>query len=361
MSYGSNKHCSHQQTSFYSSAQSTPNSMLDRENCSIVGLEHKRTVSAQRRLQNRVAQQRFRERQKANTAPSADQLEAATFNDLDTVRNVDTATSLDSEDLYYQRDPTFPHNSPHNSEQPVASSLGSNPAPVQWHLPSTFSVAPSPQIPHNFDTALDGRMTPNPSYLDVSYESLFGSTDTDWSRQYFHQQLAYLAESNDNALARTQRVLPNEIPTPPAIMTPSSASTSPLYRSSISSYSPNRRSTVSSTSSMGQLVAAQPSSVCNKSSQIRYPLLHVAIRTRKKSMVRLLLRRGASKINEQDQHGRTALHIAAESGDEEIVEVLMKHGANSKLLDNQGLDALHYAVEQGHEDVVEMLLDAMGE
>ncbi|KFY85770.1 hypothetical protein V500_08139 [Pseudogymnoascus sp. VKM F-4518 (FW-2643)] len=74
--------------------------MSDLENNSIVGVAQKRTVSAQRRLQNRVAQQRYRERQKTNATTSADQPHATAPNDFDAVDAVDT---VDGEDVYYQQ------------------------------------------------------------------------------------------------------------------------------------------------------------------------------------------------------------------------------------------------------------------
>lgn len=201
-------------------------------------------------------------------------------------------------------------------------------------------------------------MRPNPSHLDISFKGLSSPTDTA-SQRYFHQQLSFLAEANDSAMGRPQQLRPNELaPTPVAINTPSSASASPLYHTPGISYSPNDSSSASSTSSMNQLFATQPSGIY-ESPQTRMPLLHVAIRTRKKSMVRLLLRRGVSTINEQDTNGRTALHVAVQAGDEEIVETLMKLGADPKVVDNQGLDALYCAVKMGHEGIVEMILDAI--
>jgi ankyrin repeat protein len=229
---------------------------------------------------------------------------------------------------------------------------------MQWHTPSISSVTPSPHLPHPYDAVLENGMTPNPSHLDVSFEGLSSPTDTE-SQRYFHQQIAFLAEANDSAMARPQQLRPNELATTPvAINRPSSASASPLYRTPGTSYSPNGSSSASFTSSMNQLFATQPSGIY-KYPQTQMPLLHVAIRTRKKSMVRLLLRRGVSTINEQDTNGRTALHIAAQAGDEEIVEMLIKHGADPKVVDNQGLDALYCAVEMGHDEIVEMLLDVI--
>lgn len=306
------------------------------------------------------------ERQKTNATTSADQPDAAAPNDLDAVGSVGAVGSVDAveavdtvdgEDLYYQQESEFLP----NCERPVSSSWGLNHAPFQWHTPSISSGTSSPQIPYTFDAMLENDIIPNPLHLDTTFEGLFSSglTDTESRQRYFQQPVAFWAESNDGALARPQRLLSSEAATPPAVNTPSSASLSPPYRSPINSYSPNGSSSASSTSSMGQLFATQPSGICYQTSPTRIPLLHVAIRTRKKSMIRLLLRRGVSTINEQDSDGRTALHVAAQSGDEEMVETLMKHGADPKTLDKHGLDALHCAVKQGHEEVVEILLDAI--
>lgn len=278
------------------------------------------------------------ERQKNNAATSADQPDTAVPSSLDavgvveaartmnTVRTVDAVDVVDGEDMYHQREATFFS----NPERPVSSSLGLNHTPIQWHTPSIPSATPSPQIYPTFDAMLESGISPIPSHLDAAFEGLFGPT----------QQVAFLAESN------------------PAGTTPS-ALPSPPYHSSVNYYSPSGSSSSSSTSSMGKPFATPLSGICYKTSQTKSLLLHVAIRTRKKSMVRLLLRRGVSTINEQDTNGRTALHVAAQSGDEEMVETLMKHGADPKALDKHGRDALYCAVEQGHEQVVEMLLDAI--
>jgi hypothetical protein len=206
---------------------------------------------------------------------------------------------------------------------------------------------------------LENGMASYPSHLDFSFEGLSSPTDAE-SQRYFLQQVAFLAEANDSTMARPPQLRPNELATTPvAINTPSTGSASPLFRTPGISYSPNGSSSASYTSSMNQLFATLPAGIY-KSPQTRMPLLHVAIRTRKKSLVRLLLRRGVSIINEQDTNGQTALHVAVQAGDEEIVETLMKHGADPKVVDNQGLDALYCAVEMGHEEIVEMLLDAIG-
>jgi len=118
---------------------------------------------------------------------------------------------------------------------------------------------------------------------------------------------------------------------------------------------------VTSPSAADQLCHAQAFGAGHGDAQTRAPLLHVAIRTRKKTMVRLLLRRGATAVDDRDAHGRTALHVAAQAGDEEMVLLLLKYGADPEAMDGNGLDALRLAVEHGREEIVEMLLDAMAQ
>ncbi|TVY34151.1 Protein TANC1, partial [Lachnellula occidentalis] len=300
------------------------------------------------------------ERQKTNATTSTDQPDAAAPNDLNATGAVDAMEPVDivdGKDLYYQQESEFLP----NCESPVSSPWSLNHAPFQWHTPSISSGTSSPQIPYTFDAMLESNIIPSASHLDLMFDGLFdsGLMDAESPQRYFPQPVAFWPESNDGALARPQLSLSSEAATPPAVNTPSSASLSPLYRSPVNSNSLNGSSSASSTSSMGQLLATQPSDICYKTSPTTIPLLHVAIRTRKKSMIRLLLRRGVSTINEQDSDGRTALHVAAQSGDEEMVETLLKHGADPKALDKHGLDALHCAVKQGHEEVVETLLDAI--
>ncbi|OBT44803.1 hypothetical protein VE00_04965 [Pseudogymnoascus sp. WSF 3629] len=307
---------------------------------------------------------RLVKRQKTNATTSADQPDAATSNDLDAAGAVDAMEAVDTvdtahgEDLYYQQESELLPNC-----EGLASSLWSlDDASFQWRTPSASSRTSSPQVPYTFDAMLENNIIPNPSYLDITFEGLFDSdlTDAESHQRYCPQPVAFWAESKDGALAMYQRrLLPSGAATPPAVNTPSSASLSPPYPSPANSYSPGGSSSISRTSSMGQLFATQPSDISYQTSPTRIPLLHVAIRTRKKSMIRLLLRRGVSTINEQDSDGRTALHVAVQSGDEEMVETLMKHGADPKAVDKHGLDALHFAVKQGHEEIVEILLDAL--
>ena len=317
-------------------------------------------MSARRRLQNRVAQQRFRgesccrrlmhslaknvqrtsvshlvaekQRHKASATPEqTEQSSAAVFNQLNTTMGEDVYAPPETE---FSPDP----------EWTVSSPLGLDNAPVQWHIPSPESITACPQTQHISDSSLGSGTSPSSSLPEVPYKQ---------SRQpYLQQMSAFPTESNDCAVIQPQGILP--------INTPSSASASPLDRSCVRSYSSRGNSSASSTSSMEQLYTLSPPSASYyETPPQKDPLLHVAVRTQKKSMVRLLLHRGASWINEQDINGRTALHVAAQTGDDEMVETLLQHGADPKALDGDGLDSLRCAVERGHEVVAEKLLEAM--
>ncbi|OKL62368.1 hypothetical protein UA08_02264 [Talaromyces atroroseus] len=87
------------------------------------------------------------------------------------------------------------------------------------------------------------------------------------------------------------------------------------------------------------------------------PLLHVAVRSRKSTMVSMLLQHGAAAVGDQNSDGATALHVATELGDEAIVSLLLSYGADSSVRDVRGQDALHLAVSAGHTAIVKLMLD----
>ncbi|KAI1083474.1 hypothetical protein F5B20DRAFT_595486 [Whalleya microplaca] len=87
------------------------------------------------------------------------------------------------------------------------------------------------------------------------------------------------------------------------------------------------------------------------------PLLHVAARSRNRRVMTTLLKHGAVQVDDQDSQGQTSLHIAAELGDEALVLLLLCHGADPHVCDNCGQSPLYLAVSGGHNEIVESLLE----
>ncbi|KAK4120693.1 hypothetical protein N657DRAFT_692901 [Parathielavia appendiculata] len=89
------------------------------------------------------------------------------------------------------------------------------------------------------------------------------------------------------------------------------------------------------------------------------PLLHVAARTRNRSIMASLLKHGAPPDERDAATGRTALHVAAELGDVALVTLLLRYGADAHATDVVGATPLFLAVSAGQGEVVELLLESM--
>lgn len=96
--------------------------------------------------------------------------------------------------------------------------------------------------------------------------------------------------------------------------------------------------------------------------------LHLAVRHRRKDIMKLLLEHGArSSINVRDNNGKTPIHVEFDSGrdgknlDAEIVQILIDAGANVNETSNSYAysrpnSLLRQAIESNNEKVVEILL-----
>ncbi|OQD61331.1 hypothetical protein PENPOL_c017G03863 [Penicillium polonicum] len=85
------------------------------------------------------------------------------------------------------------------------------------------------------------------------------------------------------------------------------------------------------------------------------PLLHIAARNGNCSMLQTLLEHRAG-VNECDAQGRTALHLAAEQGHEAAVSLLLDSGADNEICDADGKSPLFLAVSAGYTIVVDTIL-----
>jgi ankyrin repeat protein len=239
------------------------------------------------------------------------------------------------------------------------SSIGFEQVQFPWHAPDAYPFPATPQLSHSLDMRLEDITAMLSSSAEYTHGKAFksGSVGSEEFRP-LHQPSRSGDLTSDDWL-RHRRLLSSDSITPPNGETPSSA-VSLQYNPFTNAYiSSEGSSATNSTTDLERLSVIQPSESSRISPRPNVPLLHVAIQTRKKSMVRLLLRRGACHVNERDPDGRTALHVAVQSGNQEIVEVLVKHGADPKAADRNGLDALRYAVEQGQEEIVEIMLDSI--
>ncbi|KAJ5516391.1 ankyrin repeat-containing protein [Penicillium freii] len=84
------------------------------------------------------------------------------------------------------------------------------------------------------------------------------------------------------------------------------------------------------------------------------PLLHIAARNGNCSMLQTLLEHRAG-VNECDAQGRTALHLAAEQGHEAAVSLLLDSGADNEICDADGKSPLFLAVSAGYTIVVDTI------
>ncbi|KAF3490693.1 uncharacterized protein GIQ15_00210 [Arthroderma uncinatum] len=87
------------------------------------------------------------------------------------------------------------------------------------------------------------------------------------------------------------------------------------------------------------------------------PILHLAVQSRNRGILSLLLKHADVAVDERDKDGYTALHIAVKLGDEALVSLLLRHSASAHICDLRGQNALYLAVSGGHENIVKLLLE----
>jgi hypothetical protein len=206
----------------------------------------------------------------------------------------------------------------------------------------TSPLGPSPSTPRSFATTPETCATTISSQSDGTFSDLFDPTEAQYRKQSIQNPAALFTYSSELEPTDSQLTAACD-----------SLLTNSLYTIPSKAHSPS--SSIVDPPCLNQSVGV------SGDAQTNAPLLHVAVRTRKKTMVCLLLRRGATAVDERDAQGRTALHVAVECGDEGMVRLLLKHGAdpNANAKDGSRLDILRLAVECGREEIVETILDAI--
>ncbi|KAL8860956.1 MAG: hypothetical protein Q9178_002711 [Gyalolechia marmorata] len=89
-------------------------------------------------------------------------------------------------------------------------------------------------------------------------------------------------------------------------------------------------------------------------------VLHIAAQKGHKQIVRMLIQR-LPNCNEKDSDGRTALMHAVIEDHESVVDVLLAHGARIGDVDNERRSVLHWAVLHRRETILRTLLQHHGE
>lgn len=84
--------------------------------------------------------------------------------------------------------------------------------------------------------------------------------------------------------------------------------------------------------------------------------MHIAAQKGRDHIVRILLRRGMS-FDERDSDGRTPLVLAVMESHVAVIRALLAYGARVDDVDHEGRSALHWAVLQRDEAVLSLLLD----
>ncbi|KUL81487.1 hypothetical protein ZTR_09394 [Talaromyces verruculosus] len=328
-------------------------------------------LPAHRRLQNRVAQQRFRG-EKSRIRSTGKELKSQITNLWKTLEEENNKADCSTIPASRGIDPsTLPHSHPghlnliHQIDYSLGDLFSANPNdtgiplfPANIPVPSGSSIdnTITHKEPQQNTNASSNWYTPSIS-LPLPTVSSVGNLSAATLPPTNHPNLAALfgGSVDENQTMQWPPNIPEYLE--PLSPPPSNSSSSPVV--SVAAIVPPS----SNVSSASQHTSYPHSSHALSSSFVTYQhnpsllLLHVTTRSCKQAVIRVLLRRDAAMGDERDGEGLTAPHIAAELGDGVIVDLLLDHGADPRVQDSHGRDALYFAVERGHCQVVEMLLD----
>ena len=228
-----------------------------------------------------------------------------------------------------------------------------------WSVPHGYQASCLSPLPHNIGPPLEDNIATTFSLPDSLFTDASDMTEAQHRNQYncTQKRPSLLGSSRDSENSDPTPSVPYDVVN--GLYDLQSTTTTTTFNPFAATYLPDGSSVSAGSTGVEELSPKQSSTAAQNDGKV--PLLHVAIRTQKKTMVRLLLRRGATTVDERDVHGRTALHVAVQRGDEEMVRTLLKHGADPEATDGCGLDALRLAVECGQEGIVEMLLDEISQ
>ncbi|KAF4491482.1 Protein TANC1 [Colletotrichum fructicola Nara gc5] len=327
-----------------------------------------------RRLQNRMAQRKFRQAR----AEASNQHAADTTPPLhDALDNDSVGIPLSGTQLGFQHEP---HISPQATttqavyhttaslgqtrSAPFAQNAGSSAGSdspglgdftlIETYFPSGSSSLSSYRTQFGHSLGFDTSSTSQTSQADVDY--LLGLASSGFRdspgqlhpAQHTTARVPKVVEQPEATAARAK-------PDSSGLTGRSSSDGSPTPRSD----NPSSSSGSSPSTSGGALAGASPSSGDNQTPVADrgwLGTLHIAARRGHERIVRRLMERDVD-CNEKDSDGRTALIHASIDGHEAVARILLQAGARISDLDRRKRSALHWAVLGSHEAVLRLLLE----
>ncbi|TVY50569.1 Ankyrin repeat domain-containing protein 50 [Lachnellula cervina] len=253
-----------------------------------------------RRLQNRIAQRKFRQKRQHNSVDAVGRSELAFQQGINTT---DTPISIDSG--FFPSTETFTSQS--NNPPPVDNSnLGLEDVNFRdWGLDAMDRIFPDNNI--SFSTTDD-----SPFHLDLTSQDMSQSS---------------LAANPTSLNPPSSTMAPH--PHPHALISPQPAELANIPPAP--------------TQDNGWLSA-----------------IHIAARKGNDLILNMLIQQNAD-LNSKDNDGRTPLVYAVIEGHHRIVTSLLAHGARIDEVDCDDRSALHWAVLHRREEILKMLLERKGE
>ncbi|KAF2844398.1 hypothetical protein T440DRAFT_484218 [Plenodomus tracheiphilus IPT5] len=323
--------------------------------------EWQQTVSAQRRLQNRVAQRMFRERKARKAQTPEDRildLPVDPYHETTPGHYPPPAQQENREFNYPLDDSSIAEYNQIiaalSSEAPSAN-IGNTEGHQMTQLHSSNWYSPMGMGSGMMDIYAQSSSIPPPT-SHVNVHSLGGLMGVNHARVWPPQEHSQEQDQHQAYFTPTQSNV-SGANSPRTTIEASQGSTS-FSKQHHSGSRPQSAHITTSLQHRPSTGSSGRTSVEDPNLEPLDPLLHVAIRSRSREVIRVLFRRGVVNIDDRDAGRRTALHLAAELGDESLIGLLLGQGADSQLQDSRGRLAVYYAVENGHHEIVELLLDA---
>ncbi|KAF2993297.1 hypothetical protein E8E14_001237 [Neopestalotiopsis sp. 37M] len=304
-----------------------------------------------RRMQNRIAQRRFRERHKNNSAS-----EATVF----TIGDNGTQIISESTDCVWPQ--PLNQNESQNRTENQNQNQNRNQTDTQTQTHAQMPHSPSISLPQSLSLSLDEYSSPHSYQINDLLQELDvpgQETDLDLSLLTGPEDSARTSSGDGQTLnlnAGSFRASRASVSSAHGQRTPATSTHKPNF-GDISSF-------VDSAKSQNMLLTSWPSpprprtaslvSGSGGSDDWQGPL-HIAARSGNDNIVRLLLQHGLD-CNALDSDCSTPLMLAVAAGHEEIAGTLLSHGARVDDTNQEMRNVLHLAVLHRRRDLLKTLL-----